>query len=105
MTNLQSSHKPADASMSAGAKRRIHFVANCVYGTHLAGGDIHFFEMARAASEAGYDVNFFGGHVLKDHIAAQKFNASITLTERSPNPNINLCSLRGPIALFSDYYR
>ena len=58
MTNRQSS------------KRRIHFIANCVYGTHLAGGDIHFFEMARAAAEAGYDVNFFGGFALQQHIAA-----------------------------------
>jgi glycosyltransferase involved in cell wall biosynthesis len=86
-------------------QRRIHFIANCVYGNHLAGGDIHFFEMARAAAEAGYKVNFFGGYALASHIEAQKLDASQTFTEKEQKADINLGSLRGQISLFLDYFK
>lgn len=85
--------------------RRIHFIANCVYGTHLAGGDIHFFEMARAAAEAGYSVNFFGGFALQHHITAQSLKATIILTEQTQRTGINPGSLAGQVALFRDYYK
>jgi len=90
--------------MSTGA-RKIHFIANCVYGNHLAGGDIHFFEMARAAAEAGYKVNFFGGHALAAHLKEQKLDASQTLTEQTQKPDINLANFRGQISLFLDYFK
>src|SRR5260221_7512663 len=90
--------------LSAENRPRIHFIANCVYGSHLAGGDIHFFEMARAAAEEGYEVNFFGGYALKEHIAAQQLNATITLTEGKQRTRISLSSLSGQVALFRDYY-
>src|SRR3954468_6337908 len=83
----------------------IHFIANCVYGKHLAGGDIHFFEMARAAREAGYAVNFFGGYALQHHIQAQELSATVTLTESQPASNIDLGTLPGQAALFRDYYK
>src|SRR5437762_11118139 len=105
MLNPPSSHNPAGSNISVAAKRRIHFIANCVYGSHLAGGDIHFFEMARAAAAAGYDVNFFGGYALKAHIASQRLNATISLTESTQATGINLASFRGQIALFRDYYK
>jgi glycosyltransferase involved in cell wall biosynthesis len=85
--------------------RRIHFIANCVYGDHLAGGDIHFFEMARVAAEVGYEVNFFGGHALQAHIAKQSLPASIALTEQSQIQGIDLGTFRGQISLFSDYFK
>ena len=84
-------------------KRRIHFIANCVYSDHVAGGDIHFFEMARAALGAGYEVNFFGGHALQGHLADQKIAASITLTDTRKMPPINLATRKGQIALLADY--
>jgi glycosyltransferase involved in cell wall biosynthesis len=84
-------------------KGRIHFIANCVYSDHVAGGDIHFFEMARAALSAGYEVNFFGGHALKGHLVDQKIPASITLTDRGKMPPINLGTRKGQIALLADY--
>jgi len=93
------------ATPQSSSRRRIHFIANCVYGTHLAGGDIHFFEMARAATEAGYEVNFFGGYALQQHIAAQSLKATITLTEERQTPGINPATLGGQIALFRDYYK
>src|SRR5205085_2266449 len=88
----------------AASSRTIHFIANCVYGKHLAGGDIHFFEMARAAANAGYKVNFFGGHALQHHIEAQHLTASITLTESRQKQGINAGALGGQVALFRDYY-
>src|SRR2546423_507918 len=87
------------------ANRRIHLIANCVYGTHLAGGDIHFFEMARAAAQAGYEVNFFGGYALRQHVNSQELPASVTLTEPTQQSAINPATLRGQIALFRDYFR
>src|SRR5437762_6901202 len=100
MLNPPSSHNPAGSNISVSSRRRIHFIANCVYGTHLAGGDIHFFEMARAATEAGYDVNFFGGFALQQHMATQSLKATITLTEDRQNAGINPATLAGQVALF-----
>src|SRR5258705_6557975 len=85
--------------------RKIHFIANCVYGNHLAGGDIHFFEMARAASEAGYRVNFFGGHALASHLRQQKLDASQVLTEERQRAEPNLGRLRGQFSLFLEYFK
>jgi glycosyltransferase involved in cell wall biosynthesis len=84
-------------------KRRVHFIANCVYSDHVAGGDIHFFEMARAALNAGYDVNFFGGQALKAHLADQKIDAPMTLTDRRKMPAINIATRAGQISLLADY--
>ena len=100
MTNPQSPIRNPQST-----RGRIHFIANCVYGTHLAGGDIHFFEMERAAAEAGYDVNFFGGFALQQHIAAQSLKATITLTEQNQTTGINPGTLAGQVALFRDYYK
>jgi glycosyltransferase involved in cell wall biosynthesis len=86
-------------------KPRIHFVANCVYSNHIAGGDIHFFEMARAALASGYDVNFFGGHALKRHLEDQKIAATTTLTDNRQHPGIDLGRFSGQAALFADYSR
>src|SRR4051812_48796709 len=91
-------------AQAAASSRKIHFIANCVYGKHLAGGDIHFFEMARAAAEAGYQVNFFGGYALQHHIEAQRLQATITLTESSQREGIHAGSVSGQVALFRDYY-
>ena len=45
---------------------RIHFVSNGVFTTSIAGGDIHFMKLAAAAASAGYEVNYFGGHALRE---------------------------------------
>jgi len=83
----------------------VHFVANCVYSDHVAGGDIHFFEMARAAISAGYEVNFFGGHALQKHLADQDIAANITLTDHQEHPGIDLSRFSGQVALFRDYHQ
>ncbi len=74
-----------------------------MYGDHIAGGDLHFFEMARAAAEAGYTVNFFGGHALADHAKNQQLPVTVTLTDPKQIGKIDVGKMRGQIALFLDY--
>jgi len=81
----------------------IHFIANCMYGDHVAGGDLHFFEMARASVEAGFKVNFFGGHALKSHVEKLGIPHTVTLTDDQKMPKINAGAIRGQIQLFADY--
>ena len=84
-------------------KRQVHFVANCVYADHVAGGDIHFFNMAQATVEAGYPLHFFGGHALQGHLQRRKIDATLTLTDLQQAKGINMESLGGQIRLFNDY--
>lgn len=86
------------------SKRQVHFVANCVYADHVAGGDIHFFNMAQATIEGGYPLHFFGGHALKQHLEKRKNDATITLTDSGQTTGINMESLRGQFRLFKDYF-
>ena len=46
--------------------KRLHFFANGIFSTSIAGGDIHFLKLAESAVLAGYDLNFFGGHALQE---------------------------------------
>src|SRR5438270_11604504 len=64
--------------------RRIHFVANCVYSNHLAGGDIHFLHMAEAALGSGYQLHFFGGSALATHLRTRALPVKISVTDRKP---------------------
>ena len=89
---------------STPAPQRIHFIANCMYGTHLAGGDVHFFRMAEAAHLAGYDVRFIGGHALQHHLRQQNLPYPISLTDRRMLKGINPLTIRGQFHLFADYF-
>lgn len=84
-------------------KPRIIFIANCVYGPHVGGGDIHFFNMARAALAAGYDLVFIGGHALEHHLRAQNIPAEVWLTDREMLRPFDASTLRGQLKLFLDY--
>lgn len=86
-------------------KERLHFVANCMYGTHLAGGDVHFFEMARAAVADGWSLHFFGGHALQHHLRKEGIATGITLTDEAMLPPINAESLGGQLRLLWDYLK
>lgn len=90
---------------SESKKGRLHFVANCMYGTHLAGGDVHFFEMARAAVADGWTLHFFGGHALQHHLRKEGIPAEITLTDAAMLPPINAESLGGQLRLLWDYFK
>ncbi len=83
--------------------RRIVFLANCVYGDHVAGGDIHFFQMAAAALRAGYRLHFFGGQALKQHLAKQGLMVEQTCTDSKKLGWINMDSLRGQLRLLLNY--
>lgn len=84
-------------------KSRIIFVANCVYGDHIAGGDIHFFQMAQAAIAAGYEVHFFGGQALKEHLKKQGIAAEQTCTDQKKLPALDAGALAGQLRLLLNY--
>src|SRR3984885_4913675 len=92
--------------MSDGAKpqQQIFFIANCVYGDHVAGGDLHFFHMAQAAVDAGYEVHFFGGQALKSHLEEQKIVATQTLTDNKKIPALNSENFFGQLRLLLNYF-
>ncbi|HZL14436.1 MAG TPA: hypothetical protein VFC85_09895, partial [Verrucomicrobiae bacterium] len=84
-------------------RKRIVFIANCVYGDHVAGGDIHFFHMAQAAIDADYEVHFFGGHALKEHLEKRGIVATQTCTDRKKIGALNTESLPGQLRLLLNY--
>jgi glycosyltransferase involved in cell wall biosynthesis len=83
---------------------KIFFIANCVYGSHVAGGDIHFFNMGKAVAQEGFTLEFLGGHALQKHLAIRLPSAPILLTDRRIHPTIDAQSLSGQFALFFDYF-
>jgi len=83
---------------------RIHFVSNGVFTTSIAGGDIHFMKLAEAAASAGYDVNYFGGHALREVIENHRLPGTVTLTDEAKLPKVNAGALGGQFALFRDMY-
>ena len=84
--------------------KRVHFIANGLYGNHFGGGDLHFFEMAKAAGQAGYEVNFFGGEAFKKHWEARKLPGSLTLTDKGILPTMDEEKLPGQLALLFDHF-
>lgn len=86
-------------------KRRVHFIANGIYCDQISGGDIHFFEMVTGLQEAGYDVNFFGGHALKRQLESRFKNFGLTVTDRGMAKPLNIHGLTGQIRLLWDYLR
>jgi glycosyltransferase involved in cell wall biosynthesis len=88
--------------------QRIYFFANGVFSAQtneVAGGDIHFFNMAQAAMDAGYIVNFFGGHALQEHLRARFKTFELTLTDRAAAKPFNILSSSGQFRLLWDYCR
>jgi len=86
------------------SKRRVVFIANCVYGDHVAGGDIHFFHMAQAAIDAGWQIHFFGGQALKSHLEKRQIAAEQTCTDSKKIPAPNAESFFGQLRLLLDYF-
>jgi len=83
---------------------RIHFVSNGVFTTSIAGGDIHFMKLAEAAANAGYEVNYFGGHALREVIEKHRLPGTVTLTDDAKMPKVDQGALGGQFALFRDMY-
>ncbi len=84
-------------------KPRLYFIANAVWGDLVGGGDIHFFELARGALNAGYQVSFLGGPALAKRVANSGLAVDVILTEKQRRPKINEGSFRGQVQMFCDY--
>ena len=84
---------------------KIHFIVNGIFSTTIAGGDIHFLKLAAAAAQAGYELNFFGGHALKEVLAAHGVPGTLTLTDEAKMPKVNQGALGGQLAMFRDFYQ
>ncbi len=83
---------------------KLHLVTNGVFTTSIAGGDIHFLKLAEGAARAGYELNFFGGHALREVIAQHKLPGTVTLTDNAKMPKVNQGALGGQFAMFRDMY-
>ena len=83
--------------------RKIHFFTNGIFSTSIAGGDMVYFNLARAAAAAGFEVNHFGGHAFAQVAAREKLPGTITLTDDAPMPKTS-GALAGQFALFQDFY-
>ncbi len=84
---------------------RIHFITNGVFTTSIAGGDIHFLKLAEGAANAGYRLNFFGGHALQEVIEKHGVPGTVTLTDDAKMPRVNQSALGGQVAMFRDMHR
>ena len=84
-------------------RAKIHFLANGIFSTSIAGGDMVYFNLARAAAQAGYEVNHFGGHAFQQVAAAHQLPGTITLTDNAAMPK-TAGALAGQFALLKDFY-
>jgi glycosyltransferase involved in cell wall biosynthesis len=83
--------------------RKIHFFTNGIFSTSFAGGDMVFFNLARAAARAGYEINYFGGHAFQQIVAGEKLPGRVTLTDEAIMPKAK-GGLGGQVALFKDFH-
>jgi glycosyltransferase involved in cell wall biosynthesis len=81
----------------------LHFIANGVFSTSIAGGDIHFLKLAEAAARAGYELNFFGGHALWEVVQKHQIPGRITYTDVAKMGKVNTGRFTGQLALFRDF--
>jgi glycosyltransferase involved in cell wall biosynthesis len=83
---------------------RLHLITNGVFSTSIAGGDIHFLKLAEGAAAAGFELNYFGGHALKEVIEKHRVPGTVTLTDAGKMPKVNQGALSGQVAMFRDMY-
>src|SRR5262245_21018433 len=82
----------------------LHFIANGVFTTSIAGGDIHFLKLAEGAAGAGYTLNFFGGHALREVVEKHRVPGTVTLTDDAKLSKVDQGALSGQVAMFRDMY-
>jgi glycosyltransferase involved in cell wall biosynthesis len=83
---------------------RLHFITNGVFSTSIAGGDIHFLKLAEGAAAAGYDLNYFGGHALKEVVQKHGVPGTVTLTDGGKMAKVDQGAISGQVAMFRDMY-
>jgi glycosyltransferase involved in cell wall biosynthesis len=91
--------------VASGRAPIIHFIANGMYSGKVAGGDLHFFEMARVADRAGYAVHLFGSGTFRTHWEARKLPGSLTPTDGKQLPKIDEDKFSDQLRLFWEYAR
>jgi glycosyltransferase involved in cell wall biosynthesis len=94
----------SEAGSSSVSKPTVFFFANGVYGEHVAGGDLHFIEVARAAAEAGCGVNVFGSKVLETRLKPEGLDFGILLTSERAFTKSAEQSVSGQLRLLLDYF-
>jgi len=62
-----------------------------------------FFNLARAAAQAGFSVNYFGGTAFKQVAEREQLPGTVTLTDDAPMPKSS-GGLAGQVALLRDFY-
>lgn len=79
---------------------KIHFIANGIFSERIAGGDTVFFQAARAAYAAGYEVHFFGGTAFKKIFERHGLQGTFTLTDSRSLPDG-----AGYLAMLWDFFK
>jgi glycosyltransferase involved in cell wall biosynthesis len=94
----------SETAVLSASKPTVFFFANGIYGEHVAGGDLHFIELARAAAQAGYDVKVFGSKVLESRLKPVNIGYQILLTSERTFAKSVEQSLSGQLRLLRDYF-
>jgi glycosyltransferase involved in cell wall biosynthesis len=84
-------------------RSRIFFFANGVYTEHIAGGDIHFVELAKAALDSGHSLTFVGASPLRRWAESLSGRPEVILTDNAVLPDNVEQSLAGQLRLFHHY--
>lgn len=99
---------PSSPAISTSEKKQLPRVicfANDVYNESMAGGDVYFYFMARAAIDAGHPIHFIGGHAFKKYVERWKLPANITLTDAGQADLGDVTGLPGQLRLLWDFMR
>jgi glycosyltransferase involved in cell wall biosynthesis len=99
---IESSRPPA---MAETPPRRIVFVSNGVFGRQPAGGDIHLLHTIRAAAQAGWQVECFGGPALQHHLKEWNLPARMIFTSPPDDQELRHYSLSGQFRLLWTFFR
>ena len=92
-------------SPTAARRPRLVCFANDIYNESMAGGDVYFYFMVRAALEAGHPIYFFGGHAFKKYLERWRLPPNFTLTDSGPGQLGDVSKLAGQFRLLWDYGR
>jgi glycosyltransferase involved in cell wall biosynthesis len=83
--------------------RRVFFIANGLFGTSIAGGDIHFLHLARGARDAGHEVVFVGPAVTEHVLRREGLDFPVLLTDRHPAGEFRCSGLRAQLTVFGRF--
>jgi glycosyltransferase involved in cell wall biosynthesis len=94
-----------ESKIAAAARPRLVCFVNDVFNESLAGGNVYFYFMARAALDAGHPLHFLGGHAFKKYLQRWHLPADLTLTDSGPGKLGDVSKLSGQFRLLWDFGR